>query len=114
MNIPTQLNSECSKKKKNKNQVGIPKTMVELEDSGWPELARVYGFVYKGGAGMRMEHYKYLDGPKPKERSETPDMPTWWPGRGRFGGYVKNIQGGWAGPIVSFWTRKSENNGYFS
>ena len=98
----------------NEKQSGLPTTIRQLEDSGLPELARVYGFMYPGGAGLRFEYYKYLEGPTPSERRETPDMPSWWPGQGTYSGFISNYQCGWAGPIVSFWRRKNVNNGYFS
>ena len=92
----------------------LPSTIQELEDSGRPEIGRVFGFLYPGGAGLRMEHYKFLEGPKPEERRQTPEIPSWWPGWGQFAGYIKDFQYGWAGPVVSFWRRSSIDNGYFS
>lgn len=88
-------------------QSGIPVSIKHLEENGGPEVARVYGFMYPGGAGMRLEHYKFLDGPKPRDRMETPEMPSWWPGGGKFCGFLRDYQCGWAGPIVSFWRRES-------
>jgi hypothetical protein len=93
---------------------GAPVSLKELENISWPELARVYGFMYPGGAGMRLEYYRFMDGPEPKKRIETPEMPIWWPGGGNFSGFKSGFQCGWAGPIISFWRRESLNNPFFS
>ena len=91
---------------------GAPASINELENIDWPELARVYGFMYPGGAGMRIESYRYIDGPEPRRRIEAPGMPLWWPSA--FTGFIKGVQSGWAGPMISFWRRESVNNPFFS
>ena len=91
---------------------GAPVSLHELENISWPELAHVYGFIYPGGAGMRIESYRFITGPEPRRRIEAPGMPLWWPGA--FSGFIKGVQGGWAGPMISFWRRESVNNSFFS
>jgi hypothetical protein len=94
--------------------VGLPDSIFKLENSGWPEVGRAFAFMYPGGAGCRVEYFKFCDGPSPKERVETPETPLWWPGNNRTSGYRKNIQAGWAGPLISFWKRTSDINEFFS
>ena len=94
--------------------VGLPDSIVKLEDSGWPEVGRAYALMYPGGAGCRIEYFRFCDGPSPKERAETPETPLWWPGNNKTSGYIKNKQSGWAGPVISFWRRTSDINEFFS
>jgi hypothetical protein len=110
---PHSLAYRVFKEVPNEKHRKLPTTMRELEDSGWPEIARIFGFMYPGGAGLRFEYYRYMEGPKPSERRETQDLPSWWPGNG-YAAFIRDYQGGWAGPIISYWRRKNVNNGYFS
>ena len=86
-------------------------TIIKLEDSGWPEIGRAYAFMYPGGAGCRLEFYKYKEGPHPRKRIETFYIPFYW-SRGEEG-YIENVQAGWTGPIISFWRRTKTDNPFF-
>ena len=100
----------------------FPKTLDQLEETGWPEVGRIFVFMYPGGAGCRVEQYKYLN----IDRSEAPplqdyflycttpqNLPRWWP-EGEKAGFVKGFKSGWAGPVISFWRRTETNSKFFS
>ena len=100
----------------------FPKTLDQLEETGWPEVGRIFVFMYPGGAGCRVEQYKYLN----IDRSEAPplqdyflycttplNLPRWWP-EGEKAGFVKGVKSGWAGPVISFWRRTETNSKFFS
>lgn len=86
-------------------------TIRKLEKCGWPEIGRAYAFMYPGGAGCRLEFYKYKEGPHPRKRRDTFFIPFYWE-RGTEG-YIENVQAGWTGPIISYWKRTSIENPFF-
>jgi hypothetical protein len=84
-----------------------PKTEEELEDN-WNEISKQYIFMYPGGAGMRVEQFLMIpDFTLVKKRIESPILPYWFPDK--YSGFIPDIQGGWTGPVVSYYKRIDSN-----
>ena len=57
-----------------------------------------------GGSGMRVEQFlKIPDFTEVKNREESLVLPFWF--ENKFSGFVTDVQGGWSGPIVSYYKR---------
>lgn len=60
--------------------------------------------MYPGGSGIRIEQYlKIEEFMMVKERLESPDLPYWF--HNKRSGFIPCVQGGWSGPIVSYYSR---------
>ena len=60
--------------------------------------------MYPGGSSIRIEQYlKIEEFMTVKERLESPDLPYWF--QEKRSGFIPGIQGGWGGPIVSYYSR---------
>ena len=60
--------------------------------------------MYPGGSGLRVEQFlKIEEFMEVRERVESPYLPYWFPSK--FGGFIPDVQGGWSGPITSFYSR---------
>ena len=80
-----------------------PETEEELEDA-WNEICQQYIFLYPGGSGLRVEQFlKIPDFMKVNRRKESPFLPYWF--KDKTQGYIPDFQGGWSGPIVSYYRR---------
>lgn len=93
--------------------INLPNTIDKLIKAGWPEVGRTYCFLYPGGAGARIEQYKYLPGEENKTRISAENVPQWWP-EGPSSWYIHGHQGGWAGPVTSFYRRIDTINSFWS
>jgi hypothetical protein len=60
--------------------------------------------MYPGGSGARIEQYlKISDFTHVTERVESPILPYWF--ENKFSGFIPDVQGGYSGPLVSFYKR---------
>lgn len=88
-----------------------PVSLSSLE-SYLPEIARTTIEMYPGGSGLKVSQYKMIpQWQNEGERVETDWLPKEW--RDNFGGYIPEIQHGWAGPVVSYWARLDATNRWF-
>ena len=85
-----------------------PTTEEDLEER-WKEISRQYIFMYPGGAGAKIEQFLMVpDFIEVKERIESAHLPLWFPDRTR--GFIPETQGGWVGPVVSYYNREDSNH----
>ena len=90
----------------------VPISLSSLE-SFLPEIARTTIEMYPGGSGLKVSQYRKI----PQWQNEGAHVETdWLPHEWRDGrgGYIPNIQHGWAGPVVSYWARLDATYRYFS
>ena len=60
--------------------------------------------MYPGGSGARIEQYLNIpDFTNVRERIESPILPYWF--EDKFAGFIPDVQGGFSGPIVSYYKR---------
>ena len=60
--------------------------------------------MYPGGSGARIEQFiKIEDSVKVKNRIESPILPLWF--ENQYSGFIPDVQGGWSGPIISYYSR---------
>ena len=80
-----------------------PETEEALEGS-WNEISQQYIFLYPGGSGLRVEQFlKIEDLMKINRRQESPFLPYWF--KDKTQGFIPKFQGGWSGPIISYYGR---------
>ena len=80
-----------------------PETEEALECS-WNEISQQYIFLYPGGSGLRVEQFlKIEDLMKINRRQESPFLPYWF--KDKTQGFIPKFQGGWSGPIISYYGR---------
>lgn len=91
----------------------LPDTQQKLDEAGWPEVGRIYCFLYPGGAGARVEQYKNKAGVQTTIRKSADNVPHWWP-EGASSWYIFQQQGGWTGPVTSFYKRIDSINAFWS
>jgi hypothetical protein len=82
-------------------------------ESYLPEIARTIIEMYPGGSGLKVSQYKMIPPWKNEDKRVKVDwLPSLW--KDDYGGYIPNIQHGWAGPVVSYWSRLDDTYRYFS
>jgi hypothetical protein len=60
--------------------------------------------MYPGGSGSRIEQFlKIPDFTQVKKRIQSPILPYWF--EDKYSGFITDVQGGWTGPIVSYYSR---------
>ena len=75
-------------------------------------ISQTYIFMYPGGSGARIEQYlKIEDFLVVTERIESPILPLWF--ENKFSGFIPDVQGGWSGPIISYYSRMDSNHRQF-
>ena len=80
-----------------------PNSEDELEEL-WTEISQQYILMYPGGAGARIEQFlKIPDFTEVIKREESSILPPWF--ENKYSGFLTDIQGGWSGPIVSYYKR---------
>ena len=62
--------------------------------------------MYPGGSGLRVEQFLNIeDWMIVKNREESVMLPYWFPEKEKTHGFIPGYQGGWAGPIKSYYSR---------
>ena len=80
-----------------------PETEEALEGS-WNEISQQFIFLYPGGSGLRVEQFLKIDDfMKINRRQESPFLPYWF--KDKTQGFIPKFQGGWSGPIISYYGR---------
>ena len=86
-------------------------TLEELEQR-WTEISRQYIFMYPGGAGARIEQFLMIpDFMNVKSRKESQILPLWFPNK--LQGFLPDEQGGFVGPVTSYFKRLDSNHRQF-
>ena len=80
-----------------------PKSEEDLEEI-WTEISQQYIFMYPGGSGARIEQFlKIPDFTVVRKREQSLILPYWF--ENKYSGFLPDLQGGWSGPIVSYYKR---------